>query len=167
MSIESNLKSIADSLRGIAEIQEETLRTIKNLADVVANPPVVVGPEVIPPDVAPGPVVETSNHPVDINSQPAGGVFEGLSGVQTETPVDNPKDQQPEGPVPDVVSPVTLDELKAFNNWLNEMADFLGADGGKRIFDVFKQHGIQNLPEIGDDRNKLNAIKTDVEALAQ
>lgn len=164
MSIESNLKSIAESLKGIAEIQEETLRTIKNLADIVARPPVVVGPESSNPEVVPGPIVETSQPPFDINSIPAGGV---VADERPEPPKSKPKEQAIKESETEAVVPVTLDELKAFSDWLNEMVDFLGADSGKKIFDVFKKHGIQNLPDIGDDRAKLNAIKADVEALAQ
>lgn len=61
--------------------------------------------------------------------------------------------------------PLTLQELEAFNSYLGQMVGYLGSNGQARILDVFKQHNVAGLNDIGEDRNLLHAIQADVQKL--
>jgi len=129
MSIESNLKSIAESLKRIADAHDAVLDRLPAVSQAAAAPVESAAPAEAKPTVTTPSEAEAATDPS--------------------------------------LAPLTVKDIEGFNDYLTQMAKYLGATGPARIKDVLNRHGIERLYEIGENRALLQAIQADVQVLTQ
>jgi len=162
MTIETNLQSIADSLKIIAD-----LLTVQTATKAVKNEKTVPTPAPVP-----APTVSVQSVPVQAVSNPASVVgpvaADPVQAVMPPTPVFTPAVATPVA-VPAGPAAPAISEAPAFANkqammdWIMTTYRELGAEKGAKIQEVLVAMGFQNINDVPAD--KWGQLKTGVEAL--
>ena len=159
MTIETNLQSIADSLKLIAD-----LLTVQTATKAVKNEKTVPTPAPVP-----APTVSVQSVPVQAVSNPASVVgpvaADPVQAVMPPTPVFTPA-----APTPTVTAvsaaPATATAFpskQAMMDWIMTTYRELGAEKGAKIQEVLVAMGFQNINDVPAD--KWGQLKAGVEAL--
>lgn len=160
MTIESNLDSIAQSLKIIAD-----LLTVQTATKAIQNAPIPQAPTVAPVQVAapvtpiPEPVVVPSPVPVPVPTpvvsvMPPAPVFTPAAPTPTVTAVSA-------APTPALESP--FKDKSAMMDFVMSSYKALGAEKGAKIQDVLTAMGYSNINDVPAD--KWGMLKTGIEAL--